>query len=108
MATKSFRNPTGSLTLLGGLIVLAYLVYAQPRGGLAVVGAVLVLGSYWLHRRHRQIWTDYRKQYRKSKNPLTEALNRPRLIYYRINVYVIIPLLAILGLVALYSAWKLV
>lgn len=106
--SKALHKPAHRLTLLGALVVLVYMVQVNPPAGLAVMGGAACLVSVIILRSRQQIWDNYKKSYSKSKNPALELLHRPLRIYYLINVLVVWPLLFMLGLIAMYTAWQLV
>ncbi len=102
------NQPVNSLTVLGLLLVLSYILEVNQRAGLAIWGVMLCLTSASTLVKRETIWKGYKKHYKKSKNSARELLNKPREIYYKLNVLVVLPLMFLLGLVSLYAAWKLV
>lgn len=87
------------------VILFAALSLVAPAAGLAGLGAVLILAALMVEANHDMIWQNYKKNHKKSKDPLTEALNRPKEIYNTLNVYLVWPLVFLLGLMAVYSAY---
>jgi uncharacterized membrane protein YfcA len=101
------KKPVHPLTYVGVVILFIYSSQASPRVSYLVLGLILLFGagSTWLRR--EKIWKDYKKRYKKSKG-IGELLNKPRDIYYTLNVWLVLPLAFIAGLLSLYYAWKLV
>ena len=89
------------------LLILFVAIWTQkPAVGLAGIGAVLVMGSMLVLANSRLIWEQYKKSYKKSKNSIApESWSKPNSLYYRLNVYVVWPLVLVLGLVAIWAAY---
>ncbi len=66
---------------------------------LVVIGAVLVLIALLVEIEHRPIWKNYKKSYHKHKNKTVDKLLRPNKIVYNLNIYVVWPLVLVLGTV---------
>lgn len=85
--------------------LFAAISFVRPAVGLAGLGAVLVLAAILVEANKDMIWQGYKKHYKKSKDPLRELLNRPNELYNALNVYLIWPLIFILGLASIYAAY---
>jgi thiosulfate reductase cytochrome b subunit len=90
------------LVLLYGAIAVH-----KPAIGLAGLGGIMILGSLQALANKDEIWNSYKKSYKKPKSELMKTLNEPKLIYYQLNVYVLMPLMLVLGLAAIWTAWLL-
>ena len=82
------------------VISFAWLSLSRPAVGLSGLGTVLILAAILIELNRETIWQGYLKGYKKSKDPLTEALRKPRQIYYSLNVYLVWPLFFLIGLAA--------
>jgi hypothetical protein len=107
-----FRKSTPKARFAGwafvDLIVLfAVISTVRPVVGLAGLGAVMVLGSILVEANHDMIWQTYKKNYKKTKDPVHEMFHRPNEVYNKLNVYVLWPVLFALGLGAIYAAYWL-
>jgi hypothetical protein len=87
------------------LVLFAALTASTPAVGLAGTGAVLVLSSLLIEANKRLIWENYKKNYKKTKTALPVVWSKPNLLYYNLNVYVVWPLVFLLGLAAIYAAY---
>lgn len=79
----------------------------RPAAGLSGLGAVLILGSVLVEANKDAIWQGYKKTYKKSKDPWQELWNRPNELYNTLNVYLVWPLIFILGLASIYAAYTI-
>jgi len=66
---------------------------------LIFVGSGLVLAALFVEIEHKIIWNNYKKHYHPHKNRFFDKLFRPNKLVYRLNVYVLWPLVIILGLI---------
>lgn len=66
---------------------------------LVVIGAVLILIALLVEIEHKVIWKNYKKSYHKHKNKTVDKLLKPNKIVYNLNIYVVWPLVLILGTV---------
>lgn len=64
---------------------------------LVVIGAVLVLIALLVEVEHKVIWKNYKNSYHKHKNETVDKLLKPNKIVYNLNIYVVWPLVLILG-----------
>jgi len=68
---------------------------------LTLTGTALVLVAMLVELEHRVIWKHYRRHYHPHKNKFIDALLRPNKWVYVLNVYVLWPLVFVLGLAIL-------
>lgn len=68
---------------------------------LTLTGTALVLVAMLVELEHRVIWKNYRRHYHPHKNKFVDALLKPNKIVYALNVYVLWPLVFVLGLAIL-------
>lgn len=104
------RKPQARLAgwaFVDSVLLFAAIAYFKPAVGLAGLGAVMILASVVVEANHYRIWEDYKKTYKKSKDPVREFWAAPRQSYYRANIYFVWPLVFILGLVAVYTSYSL-
>jgi hypothetical protein len=87
------------------VVVFAAIGVYKPAVGLAGIGAVLILASLIVLANKNYIWEGYKKNYKKSSNALVERLSRPTELARQLNVYVVWPLIFVLGLLAIYAAY---
>lgn len=84
------------------LLVLFAVIYTySPSAGLAGMGAVLVLGSLLVEANKELIWESYKKGY-KAKN--SSLWSKPDPLYYKLNVYLVWPLVFVVGLLAIAAS----
>jgi hypothetical protein len=85
------------------LVLFGVIGVTKPAVGLAGLGAVLILSSMLVLANHRTIWENYQKNYKKFG---TGGLwTKPNPIIYRLNAYLVWPLIFILGLASIYAAY---
>ena len=78
----------------------------KPVVGLSGMGAVLVLGSLTVEANKVAIWEQYKKGYKKKgTSDLYKIWHAPDPTYYYLNVYLVWPLMFILGLASIYAAY---
>lgn len=70
---------------------------------ITLIGTTLVLVALLVEIEHKVIWNNYQKHYHPHKNKLADKLLRPNKIVYILNVYVLWPLVFIMGLAMLYK-----
>lgn len=68
---------------------------------LTLCGTGLVMVALFVEIEHQVIWKNYRRHYHPHKNPTMDRLLRPNRLVYALNVYVLWPLVLVLGLVIL-------
>ena len=64
---------------------------------LVVIGVALVLVALLVEVEHKVIWKNYKKSYHKHKNKFVDDLMKPNEWVYKLNIYVIWPLVLVLG-----------
>lgn len=88
------------------LVLFSILSLYRPAVGLAGLGAVLILISILVEANRQQIWEGYKKAYKKSQNPFTRTFHQPREVYNQLNIYLVWPVVFLLGLAAIYAAFQ--
>lgn len=68
---------------------------------LTLTGTALVLIALLVELEHRIIWKNYRRHYHPHSNKFVDAMLKPNRWVYALNVYVLWPLVFILGMVIL-------
>lgn len=91
---------------LGLLALFIIMGIAKPLVGLVGIGTTAVIAAVLVEVNRVRIWEDYRKAYRKQKG-LKGLLTKPDDSYYIINVVILWPLILLLGVLCLYSAYVL-
>ncbi len=99
------KRPVHPLTYLGVIIIVLYLSHLGSRIADTVDGLLLTFGAGWTWLNRASIWKEYKKRYKKPKSKLRHTLHQPRQIFYTLNAWVALPLLFILGLAMIYTAW---
>lgn len=70
---------------------------------LVAIGLSLVLIALLVEIEHKIIWKHYKQNYKKHKNKYIDMLVRPYAWVYRINVYIVWPLVILLGAYLIYE-----
>lgn len=68
---------------------------------LTLIGTALVLIAMLVELEHRVIWKNYRRHYHPHKNKFVDNLLKPNKVVYALNIYVLWPLVFVLGLAIL-------
>lgn len=68
---------------------------------LTLTGTALVLVAMLVELEHRVIWKNYRRHYHPHKNKFVDNLLKPNRVVYALNIYVLWPLVFVLGLAIL-------
>ncbi len=66
------------------------------------VGALVVLVALLVEIEHKVIWKHYQKNYHQHQNKLVDRLLKPNIWVYRLNIYIVWPLVLILGVAIIY------
>ncbi len=69
---------------------------------IVTAGVLLVLVALLVEIEHKFIWKHYKKNYHKHKNKFVDDLLKPNEWIYRLNIYVVWPLVLILGAAVVY------
>jgi len=85
--------------------LFAALSVYKPVVGITGLGAVLILASILIEANKEMIWEGYKQVYKKSSLEWRNQLSEPKEIYYKLNVYVIWPMMFFLGLLAILAAF---
>jgi hypothetical protein len=102
---RASTPPRFAAGLFVGLFALfALMAWFRPAAGLAGLGTVVVLGAVLIELNARRIWDEYRKSYKKTKGSVA-WWHEPRQVYYTINVVIVWPLIAILGVLCLWTSY---
>ena len=60
-------------------------------------GAILMLIALLIEIEHKIIWKNYKNNYHKHQNEFIDKLLKPNETVYNLNIYVVWPLVLILG-----------
>ena len=105
---RSMPQPRFALGLLLGLVVaFMILLRERPILGLSGLGTVAIIAAGLVEANHSRIWEAYRQQYKKRSKRDQSVWTRPSEAYYRMNVIVLWPLVAILGVWCLWLAYTM-
>ncbi len=90
------------------VLIFVFVIITQVKTvvGLAGLGATLVIGATLIELNATRIWETYRKSYKKSKG-LKGPWSEPKPLYYTLNVYVLWPVVGLLGVASLWAAYYL-
>jgi len=66
------------------------------------IGTLLILVALLVEIEHKIIWKNHTKHYHKHKNKLADKLLRPNKVVYWLNIYVVWPLVLVLGVTVIY------
>lgn len=66
-----------------------------------LTGTALVLIALLVELEHRIIWKNYRRHYHPHKNKFIDELLKPNKWVYALNIYLLWPMVFVLGLVIL-------
>ena len=68
---------------------------------LTLAGTALVLIALLVELEHRIIWKNYRRHYHPHKNKFIDQLLKPNKWIYALNIYILWPMVFVLGMVIL-------
>lgn len=80
------------------LALFTCILFLRPAVGMAGIGGLFVIGSLQVLANKEVIWTNYKKNWKKSKNKTRDQLTKPNEAIYHWNVRVLWPLVFFLGL----------
>jgi hypothetical protein len=89
---------------LGLIAIFVIILQLRPVVGLAGLGTTLILAASLVILNRERIWLDYKKSYKKKKG-LPGHLTKPNSIYYTINIFLLWPFIAALGVVSLIASY---
>lgn len=69
---------------------------------LITAGSLLIGLSLYVELHHRLIWEHYKAEYERSRNPVMDKLREPNEFTYKANIYVLWPLVMIVGASAVF------
>lgn len=69
---------------------------------ITLTGTALVMIALFVEIEHNVIWKNYRRHYHPHKNKIVDTLLKPNRVVYALNVYVLWPLVLVLGLYILF------
>ncbi len=102
---RATTPPRFAVGLFFGLfVVFSLIALTRPITGLAGLGAITILAAALVELNAQRIWQEYRKAYKKQRG-LAGLWSEPKQIYYRINVVIIWPLIAVLGVLCLWASY---
>lgn len=101
---RSPKPQFGESVLALLVVFFALMVQIRPIVGLTGLGTTLLVIAVLIELNRVRIWDDYKKAWKKRKGLFWHA---PHKIYYNLNVYVVWPLVALLGLACLWAAYNL-
>jgi hypothetical protein len=107
MAKKQQRPYFVQLVFLVLLLWFACMAKYKEAVGLAGIGAVLVLGASIVEANAKLIWDQYKASYKPTGVGWFDALNKPTQLYNLLNVWVVWPVVFVLGLWAIWVAYQL-
>lgn len=89
---------------LGLLALFMIMGVAKPLVALVGIGTTAIIAAVLVEVNRVRIWDGYRKAYRKQKG-LKGIFTKPNSTYYTINVVLLWPLMLLLGVLCLYTAY---
>jgi ABC-type antimicrobial peptide transport system permease subunit len=94
---------------LYGLLILAFAVITlyAPVVGLIGVGSLLLLAGIFVEVNADRVWQESMKWQKKNRKNVP-WWNRPTPFFYAVNIYVLWPLIILMGIFALVLAYRLV
>jgi hypothetical protein len=100
------RPKFAPLLFLGLLSVFVIIGEERPVMGLVGIGTVVLITAVLVLINKDKIWDDYRARFRRTKG-LKGMWVEPNRVYYNINVYLLWPFVAFLGMCCLVAAYAL-
>jgi hypothetical protein len=103
----STPQPRFGAGLFVGLLAFFILLGEQkPIFGLIGIGTTAIMAAVLVELNRQRIWESYRKTYRKQKG-FKGMWTEPSQVYYILNVALLWPLVLVLGMLCLWSAYVL-
>ncbi len=90
----------------GLIVVFAVLSQTKPAIGLAGLGTLAIMTAGLVELNREQIWDQYNKAYKKRKG-WHSRWTEPKPTYYTLNVVVLWPVVATLGVLCLWAAYTI-
>jgi len=91
---------------LGLLLFFVVAAQLKPVFGLIGVGLLAIFAAGVVELNSQRIWKDYRSAYKKQRR-FTGLWHEPKQLYYQLNIYVLWPLVALLGVLCLLAGYSL-
>ncbi len=102
--TKPVRGLMGVFLVL--ILIFTVLTFSRPVVGLTGLGVVAIIMAFIIEFNRDRIWESYRKNFKKEKG-IRGWWSEPNKLYYNLNVYVLWPLIGLLGVACLWAAYNL-
>lgn len=83
------------------VLICVILTRYQPAAGFSGLGVTLIIAAVLVEVNAARIWANYRKIYKKNKG-IRGFWREPKQIYYDLNVWVLWPLVGLLGAACLW------
>lgn len=90
------------------ILWLALLSAQQVLFGMAGLGVLLIFCGIWVMATAKTTWENYLKAYKKLPKKKQSIWTRPSITYYYLNLVVIVPLLIVLGVSLIVSAYLII
>lgn len=93
--------------MVGLVIFLWFLVltYMGSLFGQLGLGMVLFVGGIWSLARSKDVWQNYKADWKKLPKAQKNSWNEPKEIYYYVNLLIFIPLAIALGLALIFLSY---
>lgn len=88
------------------IVSVLVLSFVHIKAGLFVVGITLVFIGLVVEFNHKVIWEDYVGRYGASRNKLLNFLNKPSRLAHSVDIFVLMPIVIVLGMVLVYVAFS--
>ncbi|MDQ5944445.1 MAG: hypothetical protein QG658_513 [Patescibacteria group bacterium] len=93
---------------LVGLVIFLWFLILTSMGNLfgqLGLGMLLFVGGIWTLARSKNVWEEYRADWKKLPKSQRTQWNEPKEVYYYINLLVLIPLSIALGLALIFLSF---
>ncbi len=103
-STKPVRGLMGVFLAL--ILIFTIVTFSRPVVGLSGLGVVAIIMATIIEMNRDRIWETYRKNFKRSKG-IRGWWSEPNKLYYNLNVFMLWPLVALLGAASLWAAYNL-